>query len=196
MPTHSGTCLHLCELGSLAAGPWVCFALRHSWRQTSVIIRPPVSGGGASSSWDEGALRREEGEALWNRVESMGALFNHVQPCSTRLNSGHWPLKAEWAPVDVTGQLGTEQGHFAPSCSSCKARWGMLLGSYGPASCSSTNEQIRIQNATSSCEIIFELLDSLDSPRCSLPWMIRADQAICFALRQASPSSEGRKMCS
>mmetsp|Transcript_41577 Transcript_41577/g.96816 ORF Transcript_41577/g.96816 Transcript_41577/m.96816 type:complete len:738 (+) Transcript_41577:47-2260(+) len=28
--------------------------------------------------------------------------------------------KAEWAPVDVTGQLGTEQGHFAPSCSSCK----------------------------------------------------------------------------
>ncbi|CAE7505477.1 unnamed protein product [Symbiodinium pilosum] len=28
--------------------------------------------------------------------------------------------KAEWAPVDVTGHLGTEQGHFAPSCSSCK----------------------------------------------------------------------------
>ncbi|CAE7374367.1 unnamed protein product [Symbiodinium microadriaticum] len=28
--------------------------------------------------------------------------------------------KAEWAAVDVTGHLGTEQGHFAPSCSSCK----------------------------------------------------------------------------
>jgi len=28
--------------------------------------------------------------------------------------------KAEWAAVDVTGNLGTEQGHFAPSCSSCK----------------------------------------------------------------------------
>ena len=41
--------------------------------------------------------------------------------CAALICHGMSRPEAEWAPVDVTGHLGTEQGHFAPSCSSCKA---------------------------------------------------------------------------